>query len=183
MSEMTFEKRPINVMKLDADLRAALPTFTGLSDAGELRLLFSAPPTSQQRAIAEQVVDAHDPNELTAEQAAARAAEERATGAVNRIRSIPAWARISDGDAQVWILTNLIEPIALGREQVQQGAAALETATTLAQVKPIVAGMLDMFGHMMDMMEKQNDVLMKTVLMTLAQRDALWPGLVDEDDA
>jgi hypothetical protein len=158
----------VNAARLDADLKAALPVFVGLSLGGSsgLRLHFTDAVTDADKTQAQSIVAAHDAAQLTPEQQAVLDVAATTADAVQRVRDIPQWALISEADALAWIAANLNAPIPTGR-------TALANADTLAKVKPIVAGMLDV-------MEQQNATIEKLVRMTLALRDAQWPGLANE---
>lgn len=166
MADIVLAKQAINALKLDADLRAALPTLLGLSDDDALRLHFDGTPSAEDQATAEQIIAAHDATQLTAAQQAALDAAALVASAETRVRDIPQWARISEADALAWVQTALYAPIDTGR-------TALANAATLAAVKPIVAGMLDMMALYADTYEK-------IIRMELALRDKAWPNLSNQ---
>ena len=63
----------VNIEKLDADIRASVPPFTGLSTgkvAGRIRLHFEDTAADEQIATAQSIVLAHDPQQKTADQQA-----------------------------------------------------------------------------------------------------------------
>lgn len=101
--------------------------------------------------------------EAAGDDATFQAAINKREGTRGRIASVPAWATMADAEAFEWLEANLKAPVATGK-------TALANATTLAQIKPIVSGMLDL-------MAEQNGILEKLVIMTLALRDRAWPDL------
>ncbi len=109
--DITINKDTYNALKLDADLRAALADkIAGVSThADRVTVHFLTAPTTEDRALAQSVIEAHDAAELTAEQQAALDAAAREAAAASTAAAIPGWATWDEDTTLTWLDTNVTD--------------------------------------------------------------------------
>lgn len=152
MATVVFEGRRVNVPLLDAQLRAALAEAADgiVYDGGNrlLRVLLKVDDAALAR-VAEQVVEAHNPDALTPEQAAEAQAAAVKVAAGGKAAAIPGWASWTEDDALDWYETHVTDPLA--------------AAGSLAEAKVVLASMA----------QAQRAL----IRMVLALRNEVWPNL------
>ena len=119
MNDIYISKTEVNPATLDTALRVALPDLiAGISAAqGEVIVHFTRQPTDSEITLAHQIVENHDPTELTAEQ---QAKVER-LNLLNQLRNdVGAPVDLSDFMAETASLQLLAQKVALLELELQE---------------------------------------------------------------